>query len=402
MYTANTPVTAAAVRMKSGSTEDESYAADIVNHRWLMRQVNLMSQSSHMNVDEVGLGDEFVIPDILQQHGACHHLVFAAHHIFEEPELSWQELDYTIPPLCGSFDEIELERTDLEGCGPAVCRPAQQGLDPGDQFHGRERFCEIIITTRPQTAHAIVDGAKCAQDKNGRAHALVSQCLDNGQAVHSGQQAIDNHGVRIPCAGPVQACEAVSSPVHLEPVIAEFGSDFLSRLFVIFDEKQPSHQPVLIRHDRTLAANISAGGPIGHARICKNVGRIAQLRWSPAALSARQPQHQPDSHCQSSSQTRHQSPKTQGCKHTVVGLGRRTPRRPVSEVVKAWPSAVAPICLGFRKLYSLCLTASVPVGKTTLVSPQGSPRGYAKNQTINGQGGEAQVWMSGAMPIALP
>jgi hypothetical protein len=93
-------------------------------------------------------------------------------------ELSWQEFDYTIPPLGGSFDEIELERTDLEHRGPAGCRPTQQGLDPGDQFHGCERLCEIIIATRPQAAHAIIDGAKCAQHKNGRAHTLVSQCLD--------------------------------------------------------------------------------------------------------------------------------------------------------------------------------------------------------------------------------
>src|SRR5215469_1694919 len=123
------PATAAEpnVRMKSGSPEDESHTANIVNHRRLMRQVNLMSQSSHMNIDEIGLRDEFVIPDILEQHGACHHLVFAAHHIFEEAELSWQEFDHTIPPPGGSFDQIEFERTDLEHRGPAVCRPTQQG-----------------------------------------------------------------------------------------------------------------------------------------------------------------------------------------------------------------------------------------------------------------------------------
>jgi hypothetical protein len=265
------PSSGVVVRMKSGSTEDESHATNIVNHRRLMRQVNLMSQSSHMNIDEIGLRDEFVIPDILQQHGACQHLVFAAHHIFEELELSWQELDDTIRSLGGSFDEIEFERTDLERRGPAVRRPTQQGLDPGDQFHSREGLCEVIIATRPQAAHAIIDGAKCAQDKNGRAHALVSQCLNNRQAVHSGQQAIDNHGVRIPYPRPVQACEAVRGPVHVEPVIAEFGSDFLSRLFVIFDEKQPRHQPILIRHDRTFAANIPAGAPIGHARNLEDV-----------------------------------------------------------------------------------------------------------------------------------
>src|SRR5215475_2404761 len=88
MYRANMPATAAVernvvVRMKSGSTADKSHAANIVNHRRLMCQVNLMSQASR---------NEFAIPDIFQQHGARQHLVFAAYHLFEEPSSTMARL----------------------------------------------------------------------------------------------------------------------------------------------------------------------------------------------------------------------------------------------------------------------------------------------------------------------
>ncbi len=56
----NMPATAAVepntvMRMKSRNTQDESRAVNIVNHRRLMRQVNLMPQSFQMNIDEIGL-----------------------------------------------------------------------------------------------------------------------------------------------------------------------------------------------------------------------------------------------------------------------------------------------------------------------------------------------------------
>src|SRR3984893_18825910 len=51
-------------------TEDETRAAHIENHLWLMRFVHLAPQPPHMNIDEVGLGGGFVVPHLFQQHAA--------------------------------------------------------------------------------------------------------------------------------------------------------------------------------------------------------------------------------------------------------------------------------------------------------------------------------------------
>src|SRR5689334_6279521 len=55
--------------MSGGRTKDESGAANILDHRRLVRSVHLMTQAAHMHVDQVCRRDEFVVPDFLEQHG---------------------------------------------------------------------------------------------------------------------------------------------------------------------------------------------------------------------------------------------------------------------------------------------------------------------------------------------
>src|ERR1700761_2762702 len=92
MQKTKTPATASpqrkvTLRVKSGRrTEDESDAAHVVDHRRLLRLIDLSPQSTHVHVDQVRLRHEFVLPHLLEQHGACKNLVLALHHVFEQAE----------------------------------------------------------------------------------------------------------------------------------------------------------------------------------------------------------------------------------------------------------------------------------------------------------------------------
>src|SRR6202035_2760919 len=119
-YTASMLATASdqrnvVVRVNSGrGTEDESGPADIVDHRRLVRRVDLVAQAAHVHVHEIGLRNELVLPHFLEEHGARQHLILAAHHVFEQPELARKQLDLAIAALDRALDEIELERADLQ------------------------------------------------------------------------------------------------------------------------------------------------------------------------------------------------------------------------------------------------------------------------------------------------
>src|ERR1700744_4774490 len=69
-------------------TEDESDAADIDEHGFPRTIVDLLAQAADMDIDEIGLRDETVVPHMLQQHLPGHDLVGAAHEIFQQPEFA--------------------------------------------------------------------------------------------------------------------------------------------------------------------------------------------------------------------------------------------------------------------------------------------------------------------------
>ena len=62
-----------------------------------------------MNVDEVGLWNELVVPHPLQQHGARQQLVFATHHVFEQAEFARQQINRAVSTLGSTLDEIKLK-----------------------------------------------------------------------------------------------------------------------------------------------------------------------------------------------------------------------------------------------------------------------------------------------------
>src|SRR5690348_8569366 len=67
-------------------TDHISGAANGMKQRVGVALVDLGSKPRHVDVDDVGLGIEVIVPDILEQHGARHHLAGVLHEVFEETE----------------------------------------------------------------------------------------------------------------------------------------------------------------------------------------------------------------------------------------------------------------------------------------------------------------------------
>src|SRR5215470_15085480 len=161
MQSANAPETTSVqrnvvVRMNSGRrTEDETGAANVVNHGRLVRLVDLVPQPAHVHIDKVGLRHDFVVPDFLEQHRARQQLVFATHHVFEQAKLARKKLDHTIVPFGGAREEIKLERTDFQRRLAALRGPAKQRLNPRDQLDDGKRLGQIVVAATAQAAYAV-------------------------------------------------------------------------------------------------------------------------------------------------------------------------------------------------------------------------------------------------------
>ena len=79
-----------------------------------MRSVDFTTESPHVNVHEIGLGGEIVIPNLLKKHFSRQHLAFAPDHIFEQTEFAGPEIDCTFVAFDGACQKIELQWTDAQ------------------------------------------------------------------------------------------------------------------------------------------------------------------------------------------------------------------------------------------------------------------------------------------------
>ena len=112
-------------------------AANGVDERTVEALVDLRSQPRDMHVNNVGLRVEVIVPDMLEQHGAGHHLAGVLHQELEQAELARLKHDLGAITHHPMRQPVELEIADAISRRLARARggaAAHQHLDPGEKL----------------------------------------------------------------------------------------------------------------------------------------------------------------------------------------------------------------------------------------------------------------------------
>src|SRR5579883_2061325 len=97
--------------------------------------VDLLPEAADMDVDDVGLRIEMIVPDIFEQHRPRHHLTGAAHKEFEQAKLAWQKVDLLPAALHCPRQQVHLDIGHLEPRRRRVAAAtAQQRLYPCEEL----------------------------------------------------------------------------------------------------------------------------------------------------------------------------------------------------------------------------------------------------------------------------
>ena len=105
-------------------------AANRMQDRLVETLLDLAAQPRDMDVDDVGLRIEMIVPDILEQHGARHHLAGMAHQIFEQAEFARLQRDLACCAADRMRQPVEFEIADtVDGFGFLGAGAPVQDLD---------------------------------------------------------------------------------------------------------------------------------------------------------------------------------------------------------------------------------------------------------------------------------
>lgn len=91
-----------------------------------------------MHVDHVGLRIEMIVPDVLEQHGARHHLAGVLHQVFEQAEFARLQRQLVLAAGDAMRQPVELEIADaVERFLGGAAAAARQHFDTGQEL-GKE------------------------------------------------------------------------------------------------------------------------------------------------------------------------------------------------------------------------------------------------------------------------
>src|SRR6516162_3233126 len=226
------------------STKTKSDAANGVNQRIVLTAVDLPTDTADIDIDDVGRRIEMQIPYVLQQHGTRDHLTGISGQVRQQTELSRQQLDFATTSAGDPREQIDLQISDAQH-RLLDHRSAATGerLDARQHFTECERLDQVIVATRTQAAHAIVDFTKSAEDQRRRDDPFFPQAANNLDPVDPWQHAIHRHDDIISRQSTAQPVLAVDRKIDFIAVRLQAIRQLLGRLRVVLDHKYVTRIP---------------------------------------------------------------------------------------------------------------------------------------------------------------
>src|SRR5579859_5520787 len=181
----NARATRTAEDLKNSSicVQHEARSADIGDQRRKTPRIDLFPQIADVDIDDVGLEREVVLPHFLQQHRAGDYLAGMPQKVFEQLELARQQIDLGVPAMHRLFDQVHFKIAYPQLRGSHIVETAQQRLDSRGELGHRKRLGEIIVASRLQATDLLVDGGQCRDHQHRDLYALLAQHFQSLQAV---------------------------------------------------------------------------------------------------------------------------------------------------------------------------------------------------------------------------
>src|SRR6266700_105541 len=102
------------LRVLARSTETVPDAANRMDQRKGLLAVDLATDASDIDIDDVCRGIEMKIPDVLQQHGAGHDAAFVAREILQKLKFPGQQRDVLAAAARGARHQVYREIADVQ------------------------------------------------------------------------------------------------------------------------------------------------------------------------------------------------------------------------------------------------------------------------------------------------
>jgi hypothetical protein len=180
--------------------------------------VELVAQVAHVDLDDVGVALELVVPDMLEDLTLGDGLAPAVEQELQQGQLPGRELHLDRAPPGPLGGRVEAQVAGLEHGRALAGAPAQQRPQPRQQDRIRERLGEVVVGAVVERLDLVPLALLGGQHEDRGPDPLAAQGRAEPVAVDAGQHDVQHDHVVGVLAGQPEAVGTVQGDVDGEPL----------------------------------------------------------------------------------------------------------------------------------------------------------------------------------------
>jgi hypothetical protein len=234
------------VSLLSQPVADAAHGLDRVGAE---RPVDLLAQVPDVDVDDVRTALERKVPRSVEELGARQRDAGAAHEHLEESELLRAQVELTVAAPRLVRGRVETQRPDLEHGGPFRGRPAREGAEAGEQLVEGEGLRQVVVGSRIEPAHAILDRVTRGQHQDRRPDPVLAEPAADVEAVDARQHHVEDDRVVVDGLRHPESGFPAVRHVGRVPLLAQPAAEQLAELLLVLDHEH-AHASIVARRMR--------------------------------------------------------------------------------------------------------------------------------------------------------
>ena len=117
------------------------------------------------------------VPDVLEQHGAGHHLVGVLHQVFEQPIFARLQVDRWPARSTRRLIRSSVRSPTRSTVSAARRAAADQRAQPGVQLGEGEGLDHVVVAAGVEALDPVVEAADRGQEQDGRGHTRLPRSI---------------------------------------------------------------------------------------------------------------------------------------------------------------------------------------------------------------------------------
>src|SRR6478609_4916540 len=227
--------------VSDGRLEDIPGSSHGVDHR-LPASVDLLAQVGDVELDDVGLAAEVVVPHAVEDLRLGEHALRVAHEVAQQLELRCGQVDLlaAAPDLVAVL--VESQVTDDEhgvGGRHGDRRATHERSDAGDDLLEGERLGDVVVAAGGQTRDAVLDGVLGGEEEDGHVAVVGTHAPEHLEPVEVGKHHVEHDRVGVELTGRAHGLHAGAGGSHLPPLVTQGHPEQLGEVHLVVDDEDP-------------------------------------------------------------------------------------------------------------------------------------------------------------------